>query len=365
MHLPPLEVAVYPIATTSYTPHNSRPESSSSTLSAPSVVSSSSLSSTAPTSPGFSSIQKVIRTIFRSSRISVQQVERLEGRLHQVYLARLAEGSPLVLKCPPTHTTRLLRHEQHGLQTESQVLELLRNHTQLSVPQVIKYDPRGGALGAPFLMTSHVAGRRLSEMASYLSNSERKTIDRALGAHVRSISSLSATQFGLTHRVFAKKGHSSWQEAFLALLESALRDAEDMLVTIAYDSVRYYIGKHSRSLEEVTEPRLVCLDVCDPKKVLIDERTRQVTGLVGFSNIVWGDPLMAGGFENASDAFLEGYGVNPMRTVGGKARLHIYTAYRAVVDIVARYYRPHMAIDEIEARRSLTRALNELAQMPA
>jgi hypothetical protein len=33
------------------------------------------------------------------------------------------------------------------------------------------------------------------------------------------------------------------------------------------------------------------------------------------------------------------------------------------VQIVAHYYRPHLDIDELEARRSLTLALNELARL--
>jgi hypothetical protein len=121
--------------------------------------------------------------------------------------------------------------------------------------------------------------------------------------------------------VFAKKGNSSWREAFLALLESALRDSEDMLVNVPYDSVRYYVGQHSHFLDEVTEPRLVALHACDPQNVLIDEHTKRVTGLVGFSNVIWGDPLMSGGIADGSEAFFEGYGECPSRTGGVKARL--------------------------------------------
>ena len=40
-----------------------------------------------------------------------------------------------------------------------------------------------------------------------------------------------------------------------------------------------------------------------------------------------------------------------------------YTTYRATVQIVTHHYRPHAGIDELEARRSLTYALNKLATM--
>jgi len=125
----------------------------------------------------------------------------------------------------------------------------------------------------------------------------------------------------MTHRVFAKKGSNSWREAFLALLEAALRDAEDMLVNIHFESIRYWVGKYAHYLDEVTEPRLVALNVCDPENILIDEHSKHVTGLVGFSNVIWGDPLMSGGMADGSEAFFAGLGNYPARSAGANVRL--------------------------------------------
>lgn len=318
MHLPPLDVTVYPVVTMSHGRHNGQFTRTSSEISS---SSSASFTSTCSVTPDFLSIQTVIRHVFRSSRITVLQAERLQGRIHQIYLTKLADGSSLVLKCPPIRKTRTLRHEQHALETEWKTLETLREYTQLPVPQIIKYDGQGGALGAPYIMMSHLPGRRLAELSSSLTADERKTIDRTLGSCVRNLTTLSATQFGLTHEVFAKKGSASWKEAFLSLLESVLRDSEDMLVNVPYDSVRYYVGQHGHFLDEVTESCLVALYACDPQNVLIDEHTKRVTGLVGLSNVIWGDPLMSGGIADGSEAFFEGYGESPSRTEGVKARL--------------------------------------------
>jgi aminoglycoside phosphotransferase (APT) family kinase protein len=239
-------------------------------------------------------------------------------------LTKLADGSSLILKLPPALNTRLLRHEKHGLETQRRTSETLREYTSLPVPQVIKYDSHGGSFGSPYLMMSHVSGRRLSELSPYLSTTERQAVDRSLGAYLRQLTALSAAQFGLSHRVFAKKGHSTWRDAFLALLEAVLRDGEDMLITIPYDSIRHYVGRHARYLDQVTQPRLVALHVCEPQNVLLDEHTREVSGLVGFSNVIWGDPLMSGGIAGGSEAFFEGFGELPPRTGGGMARLLMY-----------------------------------------
>lgn len=169
-------------------------------------------------------------------------------------------------------------------------------------------------------MMSHIPGRRLSDLSASLTPSERDNIDRTLGEYVSALTALSVTQFGPAHRVFAKKGCKTWSEAFLALLEAILRDGEDMLVTVPYDSIRYYIGKSSHFLDDVTQPRLVALQACDLQNVLVNEHTKQVTGLIGFSNVIWGDSLMSGGIAGGSDAFFEGLGECHARTGSVKAR---------------------------------------------
>ncbi|XPS68651.1 hypothetical protein M3J09_000936 [Ascochyta lentis] len=361
MLLPPLDVATsstYAMSRGTYVSHPPRPSSTVSSTS-----SSSSTSSRAYTaSPDFLSIQKLIQAVFRSQRIIVEQVERLQSRLQQVYLTKLADGTLLVLKCPPAANIRILRHEKNTLETEVKTLEILHEYTQLPVPQIIKYDSHGGQFGSPFVITNHIPGRKLSELSKYLTTAERSAIDRSLGVYVRSLTSLSATQFGTTRRVFDHKGCREWRETFLALLEAALRDAEDMLVTIPYDNVRYYINKHSHVLDEVTEPRLVAVNVCNPENILVNEQTKHITGLVGFSSVIWGDALMSGGLANGSEAFFEGFGECPMPTGGVKTRMLMYTVYRTILKISAHHYRANASIDELEVRRELVRALNDLAQ---
>lgn len=254
----------------------------------------------------------------------MQRVERLQSRLYQIYLTKLADETLLILKCPPTSDVRLLRHEKNTLRAEVQTLKILRQYTQLPVPQVVECKSNIGQRGLPFLVVTHLPGRRLSELSSELTVAEQITIDQTLGSYTRSLTSLSATQFGMAHRVFDGRGHKSWKEAFLALLEAALRDAEDMLVTIPYDNIRYYVTKQSHVLDEVVKPTLVALDVCSPDNVLIDEDAKRVTGLVGFSNVLWGDALMCGGIANGSEAFFEGFGECPARTASIRIRMLMY-----------------------------------------
>jgi hypothetical protein len=157
-------------------------------------------------------------------------------------------------------------------------------------------------------------------MSPYLSVTERAAIDRSVGAYFHSLTQIKLRSFGPTSKVYADQGSETWSQAFRTLLESALRDAEDVLVSLPYDTIRYYAGAHNSALNEVLEPKLVPLDAGKPSKILLDERRRYVVGLLGFSNVVWGDPLLAGVFDSGSEAFWEGYGGRPDDSAGYRIR---------------------------------------------
>lgn len=309
MHLPPLDVAVYPVLTMAHGSclGESAPNSSTIINTSSSMISDKALISGNPKAY----MEAILRSVFRSDKMNVEQAESHLGRHHHVCLAKTTEGSMFVLKFPPYYPQRALRHERYNLETEYKTLEMLHEHRNLPIPVVYKYAP-SGAHRLPFLLKSCISGTKLSELLPCLSTDEKAAIDRTLGTHVRSITTIASTAFGRMHMVSANKGTRSWREAFHYLLESAIRDCEDMLVTLPYDMIRDVIAQHISSLDEVRTPCMVVMDVCDPQKVLIDERTKQVNGLLGFSDVIWGDPMLAC-VSNGNDAFFEGFGEEPPR----------------------------------------------------
>lgn len=266
-------------------------------------------------------IQKLLQTVLRSLTYTVQQVERLPGQAHQVCLLQMTDGTRLVLKCPPAVGVRLLRHEQRDIESEAKVLHLVNTQARVPAPERIQYNAQGSSThGCPYLLRSHLPGTPLSHLLPYLSTSERARIDRSLGTYMYYLSTITAPTFGPSHRAFGGTGSSSWREAFLSLLESVLRDAEDMLVSIPYDSIRYYVGAHGAILNEIRRPQLVGLEVGTSCNVLIDERSKRISGLLGFGNVVWGDPAMAEVFAGASESFWEGFGSSSVKSRNEKIR---------------------------------------------
>jgi aminoglycoside phosphotransferase (APT) family kinase protein len=270
-------------------------------------------SPSSPNSPEFYAFQKLLRDIYHASTLSLHEVKRLRGHVHRLYTLRTTEKAAFILKCSPSREARLLRHEHKSLETEAKVIDLIKSNSRVPVPQRIAYNPHSNnAISTPFLLRSYIPGTSLAEMIPYLAAGERAEIDRVLGSYLFSISQIKERSFGLFHRVHAGTGHSTWSEAFQSLMESALRDAEDILVSLPYETIRYHVTAHKSVLDQISEPKLVAMQAGDPRNVIIDHgRSRQVVGLMDVSNVVWGDPLLAGIFSNASEDFWDGFGGKP------------------------------------------------------
>jgi hypothetical protein len=147
-----------------------------------------------------------------------------------------------------------------------------------------------------------------------LSVRERNDIDRHLGFLATTIGQNVAPGFGSLQQVAIGAGKRSWREAFCALFESVLRDAEDMFIHLPYAELRHELVRLASALDEVTLPRLTVVGFGRPTHVLLDEESKQLSGVVDFSSAFWGDMLMAELFESPSLAVVEGAGLPSIRT---------------------------------------------------
>ncbi|KAF2835797.1 hypothetical protein M501DRAFT_941064 [Patellaria atrata CBS 101060] len=318
-----------------------------------------------PPSPDFAGIQKLVRQATRSSRVVVQQVERLQNTLHRKYVLRMTDGSSLLLKCPPSNSTRILRHEQQNLSTEAEILSLLAtNAPHIPIPRLLKQDQScRSIIDSPYVLRSHLRGTSLDTISTNITSEERRQIDRTIGMRLRTISMLTAPSYGPSPRVLAGTGYPTWRQAFTSMLEAILQDAEDMLVLVPYVAVRSEVARHASVLDEVVEAKLVPMDVGTERNVLIDERSKEVVGLLSWGGCVWGDPYLATVFGEdwVGEAFWEGWGECPARIGSVQVRHLLYLVYRSVLSVITQYIRPELGGDELEARRTLMRALSQLS----
>jgi hypothetical protein len=61
-----------------------------------------------------------------------------------------------------------------------------------------------------------------------------------------------------------------------------LKDAVDKFINSPYAQIQEQVLRVESALDDVKEPRLVILGLGDAESILIDEKTRQITGLIEF-----------------------------------------------------------------------------------
>ena len=255
------------------------------------------------------------------STVHVHSSLSLSGHIHSLRLIVLSNGARVLLKGSPSSSTALLRRERSFLENEAQFLALLGQSGNPCIPQLYNYDPSGRPWGSPYLIRQYMNGRSLSEMENELSPLQRDGIDRHLGFLLSTIGQNAAPGFGTLQQVARGAGTPYWRDAFCALFEGILRDAEDTFVHLPYSEIRDELSRLAPALEDVTLPRLVVVDFGRPSHILLDEESKQLSGIVDFSSALWGDVLMAEIFETPSQAILQGAGIPLLRTREEQIRL--------------------------------------------
>lgn len=279
-------------------------------------------------------------------------------------------------ECPACSVARD-RHHFQALEESP-----LRDEDMLKLlPALIDHSQSTKKLGSAYNILSHLNGLSLSSLPKCLSIPERKDVDFQAGRLIRRLSHLRSPsgRFGPAISVLyptavaqsraggsmdTPGGVESWSLAFHAILEGILRDAEDMAVTIPYQTIRRHFRRLGCYLDAVAVPRLVILDAAhdsnimvervlpghsdarmkmkmtmtmtlqdlledsddsDPDKAGLQRQSREngmcirVTGLRNWSNCIFADPLMAMVFsDKPSLEFLHGFsGRRPRQSKDG------------------------------------------------
>ncbi|EEP82628.1 conserved hypothetical protein [Uncinocarpus reesii 1704] len=311
--------------------------------------------------PDFSAFQRLVRSLFPGAQ--AQNIRMLEGSVYPIHFLQMSNGLELVLKTRPISATPILRNERYLLETEATVLSLLWQRGIDGIPQPLKvdiphYPPRTG-----YLLRNSIKGVALSEISFPLTSDDRKSIDRQLGAVVRSIGRQTASQFGLVHSVASGVGWRTWKQAFLSLFDSLMWDSENAFISLPYPEIRQHAIRLSAALDDVVVPHLVVVDIGKPSHIILDPNTKQVSGIVDFTSALWGDPLMADVFGSPSPEFLHGFGSDLMDVKSAPIRLLLYSCYRSVLKIARQYYRNREGDEELAARRVLTAQLATLSTL--
>ncbi|MDQ0573896.1 phosphotransferase family protein [Agromyces albus] len=282
-----------------------------------------------------------------------------DGWFSAAYRIRLRGGRDVVLKVAPPAGIEVLTYERDAMRTELKTIELIGQLGDIPVPRVDYADLTREVCDADYFFMEHIDAENLAARMGELPRDEARRHMVELGALNRRINSIVGPAFG----PITGPHHSSWDSAFLQMIDELLADGERRTVDLGAtsDGIRQIVTGNIESLREVTEPRLVEWDLW-PGNVLISGQG--ICAVVDHERAFFGDPLIEVGFAGTqsahfgdSDAFMEGYG-HPGLSTTEVTRRRLYQLHLCLVLTIETAYREYGDPNHSEwARQQLAESL--------
>jgi aminoglycoside phosphotransferase (APT) family kinase protein len=233
------------------------------------------------------------------------------------------------------------------MQAEVEALRLVRQQTEMPVPEVLAYDPSRQVLPSPFYCMTFVPGESLHKLHKQLTEEEYTAIQGEAGRLLAQMNQITGGYYGyFAHPDYQFK---TWSQAFPAMLAGIFQDGRDAQVElpVPYADVEALAAQAYFALDEITIPNLVHWDLWDGN-VFVDPATRQITGMLDFERCLWGDPLMEQNFANIWDVtgFIAGYGKDMLQTRAQKLRRSLYNLYLFAIMVIECTYRQFPTQDQ-------------------
>lgn len=262
------------------------------------------------------------------------------GLCSAVYLIE-ADGEKTVLKVASGSDVKVMRHEKMYVPAEAMIMKKLNAETEIPMPKILFYDDSCELCDVPYFFMTFLRGKPLN-MVGNVTEEQYHSIKEQLGEITRQIYELEAPYFGIP--LIPESRCESNAEFVYLLFEWLLLDAREKNIEIpeiSADELLSLIQKHEKSLNTAISPRLIHTDTWNGN-VMVENG--ELTGLVDYAAVLYGDPLMSHDFHDFGDYpdpyFLKGCGKSEFST-GEKIRIQIYRIWQRLGMVVERGYREY------------------------
>jgi aminoglycoside phosphotransferase (APT) family kinase protein len=282
-----------------------------------------------------------------------------DGWFSVAYRVKLRDQRNVVVKVAPPAGVEVMTYERDAMRTELKAIELIRQLGDIPVPRVHYADFTRELCDADYFFMEYIDAENLAARMAELPRDQVRMHMVQLGAINRRINSIAGPAFG----PITGPRHSSWDSAFLQMVDDVLADSMRRGVDLGgeADRVRQIVIGNIESLREVTEPRLVEWDLW-PGNVLTSGN--RIKAVIDHERAFFGDPLIEAGFAGTqsthfwdSEAFMEGYG-HPGLSSMEVTRRRLYQLHLCLVMTVETAYRGYEDLRRYEwARERLAESL--------
>ena len=259
----------------------------------------------------------------------------------------LDHNERVVLKVAPPPDVKLLRYEAGLMKAEIEAMRVVREQTEMPVPEVLCYDPSRRLAAGEFYIMPHLTGTPLHKVRNSLAPEIQQRIDHELGRLLRQVNDIHGAAFGYFSDLQPR--FERWSQAFEHMLLGVLQDGQDRNIElpVPYAALQGYLTHCLPVLDEVTTPHLVHWDLWDGN-IFVDPEIGKITGVIDFERALWGDPLMETnfGYNPADSPFMQGYGKPMLAEASQRQRQAIYALYLCAIMVIETYYREYPTPDQ-------------------
>ena len=229
-----------------------------------------------------------------------------------------SDKGKFVLRIAPPDSVPKLFYEIDMMKSEVNIHRVVRQSTDLPVPEIVYHDFSRDIIDADFLIMEFLEGS-----PGYLDEKE-------LGGYVRQLHAVKSDQCGYPERQ-APTG-KSWHDTFQTYVELIFKDCLSCGI-IDSDDYKHFLSiyqKHSAVVPDVSAS-LLHLDLWSQNILTVNGR---ITGILDFDRGLYGDPelefAVLDTYGYSSPEFFEGYGKPRPADSKAQIRQRLYIVYELI-----------------------------------
>ena len=205
------------------------------------------------------------------------------GEFNTVLAVKTNDGNAYALKVAPSEDADVQLYENGMMRSEVHFYSLMREHTDISVPDVLYADFSHELLPADWFVMTLIKGRHPSGEKG----EEAAALAEELARMAASMHKVKGEGFGYIQRGL----RPSWHEAVRAMTEDLLRDAEKKGVRSRRgEKLLRLIDKHAGTLNKA-ECRMVNYDIWTPNIIVQETAEGKKFWWIDPERSFWGDPV--------------------------------------------------------------------------
>ena len=205
------------------------------------------------------------------------------GEFNTVLAVKTNDGNAYALKVAPSEDADVQLYEKGMMRSEVHFYSLMREHTDISVPDVLYADFSHELLPADWFVMTLIKGRHPSGEKG----EEAAALAEELARMAASMHKVKGEGFGYIQRGL----RPSWHEAVRAMTEDLLRDAEKKGVRSRRgEKLLRLIDKHADTLNKA-ECRMVNYDIWMPNIIVQETAEGKKFWWIDPERSFWGDPV--------------------------------------------------------------------------